>query len=449
MVNTIRGAGPSAGRFWDYLRHRELDYLPSSRLQWWLVAVITIAWATEQFERLRLSPVLVYFLDDFDLDLRQYGLLHLAGAVATGVGSWVLGGIADRHGRRPAIVWPMAIYLLFLVGMASAPNVWVYVTLSTLGAFLIMGMSAAVNAAVRDVLPRVGRAMGYAFIGLAWTIGAFMTQGVAALTIPIWPGWRPQHWIGVVFASAITVLVWVCYRDLAPAVRGQIVASRAQAARRAQARPAAIEDGVARGRLVVRSFHIWAAASVLMWWGITYTTFVGMLPTYLAQWHGVEPSRAAALASGFFLLAGVVAFAAARFSDRTGLRKLTIATGAIVVGSLTIAASALPRDATFETLLLWWLAIAVFAGVLYPSWCALLSENAEDISAFGVGRAFGLAGAMGIVTGLVMALVLPQVVERWGWDVWMIVAGCCSLSNVVWISFAKGPWLRARLMTGD
>jgi OPA family glycerol-3-phosphate transporter-like MFS transporter len=328
--------------------------------------------------------------------------------------------------------------------MASAPNVWVYVTLSTLGAFLIMGMSAAVNAAVRDVLPRVGRAMGYAFIGLAWTIGAFMTQGVAALTIPLWPGWRPQHWIGVVFASGVTQLVWVCYRDLSPALRGQIVASRAEAARRGRGSlRESIADGAERGGLVVRTFHIWAVASVLMWWGVTYGTFVGMLPTYLTQWHGLEPSRAAALASGFFLLAGVFAFAAARFSDRTGLRKLTIAIGAGVVGSLLIAVAAIPRESSFETLLVWWLAISLFAGVLYPSWCALLSENAEDVSAFGVGRAFGLAGAMGIVTGLVTALVLPQVVERWGWDAWMVIAGCCSLSNVVWVSFARGPWVRA------
>ena len=147
-------------RFWSYLRHRELDFVPEARLRWWLVAVITIAWATEQFERLRLSPVLVYFLEDFGLDLRQYSVVMLAGAVATGVGSYVLGGISDRFGRRPAIVWPMAIYLVLLAGLAAAPSFWVYVVLHTLGAFLIMGMSAAVNAAVRDVLPRVGRALG-------------------------------------------------------------------------------------------------------------------------------------------------------------------------------------------------------------------------------------------------------------------------------------------------
>ena len=438
---------PAPAPFWSYLRHRELDYFPSTRLRWWLVALITIAWATEQFERLRLSPVLVYFLDDFDLSLREYGLLHLAAAVATGVGSWVLGGIADRHGRRPAIVWPMAIYLVFLVGMAAAPNVWVYATLYTFGAFLIMGMSAAVNAAVRDVLPRMGRAMGYAFVTLAWTAGAFMTQGVAAVTIPIWPGWRPQHWIGVVVASAITLLVWFCYRDLSAAFRGQIVASRQDASRRvSESRPATHEENVAHGLKVTRASHVWAVASVLMWWGVTYGTFVGMLPTYLNQWHGVEPSRAATLTTGFFLLGGVGAFLSAWFSDRTGLRKLTLATGATVVGVLTITVSLLPRDSSFETLSLSWLLIAAFTGILYPSWCAILSENAEDISAFGVGRAFGLAGAMGMVTGLVVALVLPQIVERWGWDKWMIVAGCCSLINVLWISFAKGPWFRTRLI---
>jgi hypothetical protein len=43
---------------------------------------------------------------------------------------------------------------------------------------------------------------------------------------------------------------------------------------------------------------------------------------------------------------------------------------------------------------------------------------------------------------------LPQVVERSGWNVWMVIAGCCSLSNVAWVAFAKGPWLRRRSIVG-
>lgn len=428
---------PGEVSFWSYLRHREIDFLPSARLRWWLVTLITLAWAAEQFERLRLSPVLVYFLDDFDLSLTQYGAMHLAGVVASGVGSVVLGSISDRHGRRPAIVWPMVLYVPILVGLATAPNVAVYITLFTLGAFLIMGMSAAVNAAIRDVMPRLGRAMAYAFVSLAWTLGAFATQGVAALTLPIWPGWRPQHWFGVAVAALITTLIYCCYRDLSPSVRTRATASSA-------ASPAASRELHPPGEAVYRHLHIWLVASVLLWWGITYGTFVGMLPTYLTQWHGIAPGRAATVSTLFFFVAGISGFVSAFWSDRTGLRKLVLSCGVTTVGVLTIAASFLPRDASYVTVLLVWLSISLFSGFLYPSWCALLAENAEDVTPLGVGRAFGLSGALTVGVGLVIALVLPQVVERLGWNVWMIVAGCCAISNVVWISFAKGPWLPIR-----
>lgn len=433
---------PQSGGFWSYLKHRQLDTYPSTALRWWLVGVITIAWAAEQFERLRLSPVLVYFLDDFGINLTTYGYMHLAGAVATGIGSYALGGISDRFGRRPAIVWPMVIYVFLLAGMASSSSVWVYITFFTLGAFLVMGMSAAVNAAIRDLLPRVGRAFGYAFVSLAWTLGAFMTQGVAALTIPIWPGWRPQHWIGLAVAVVITAAIWLTYRDLSPRLRARVVEDTAAQRPQSHGRPATPDETERSGTAVFRHPHIWLLSSVLVWWGITYATLVALLPTYLTQWHGIAPSRAAALSTYFFLFAGICSFGSAILSDRTGLRKLVIAMGVIVVGMLIIAASLLPRDASYGTVLLMWLGVAAFTGFLYPSWCALLSENAEDISPFGVGRAFGLSGALGIVTGLVHSLVMPQVVERAGWNVWLVVIACCAMINVVWISFAKGPWLR-------
>lgn len=74
-MSTAEGLLPEATAdrrpFWSYLETRELERYPSPALRWWLVALITIAWATEQFERLRLSPVLVCFLDDFRIGLTE------------------------------------------------------------------------------------------------------------------------------------------------------------------------------------------------------------------------------------------------------------------------------------------------------------------------------------------------------------------------------------------
>ena len=63
------------------------------------------------------------------------------------------------------------------------------------------GMNPAVHAASRDLTPSMGRAMVYAWVSLAFTIGALMSTAIAAQTLPIWPGWRSQYWIAAVLAA--------------------------------------------------------------------------------------------------------------------------------------------------------------------------------------------------------------------------------------------------------
>ncbi|RME68229.1 MAG: TonB-dependent receptor, partial [Alphaproteobacteria bacterium] len=44
-------------------------------------------------------------------------------------------------------------------------------------------------------------------------------------TLPIWPGWRPQYWIGCALGAVTAVVIFLFYRDLAAGVRGQVLDS--------------------------------------------------------------------------------------------------------------------------------------------------------------------------------------------------------------------------------
>jgi len=80
------------------------------------------------------------------------------------------------------------------------------------------------------------------------------------------------------------------------------------------------------------------------------------------------------------------------------------------------------------------------AGFIYPAWCAIYSETAESISPHGVGRAFGITATLAPIAGLFLNLGLPQVVDLWGWSVWMMIAGVCCFFVAALVGVGQGPW---------
>ena len=205
--------------FWSYLKAKEIDFFPTGKLRWWLLGLIILGWAVEQYEALKNGPVLVYILADFDKSLVEWGYVAAIAAIFYSVGAVLLSRATDRFGRRPLMIWPVFAYAIISILGALSPSFWSLAFLVTAGSFLMAGMNPAVHAASRDLTPSMGRAMVYAWVSLAFTIGALMSTAVAAQTLPIWPGWRSQYWIAAVLAAITALIIFVFYRDLSPRVR--------------------------------------------------------------------------------------------------------------------------------------------------------------------------------------------------------------------------------------
>src|SRR5262245_43384410 len=433
----------SQPRFWDYLRRREVDFMPSGRLRWWLLGLIVLGWAVEQYEGLKTGPVLVYVLEEFDKTLVDWGRVAAAVGLLYSLGAALLSRMADRFGRRPLMIWPVFAYALISVGGALAPSFWVLVGLNAMGSFMMAGMNPAVHAASRDLTPRMGRAMVYSWVSLAFTVGALMSTAVAANTLPIWPGWRSQFWIAAALGAVTATILFVFYRDLSPRVRGQIIQQAAAEAAN-NATEVQASNGYEDGRAVYRSPRLWLLSGTMVFWSLTYVTVSSYVPTYLKQWYGLEPARAAAVTSFFWIVFTCSVFVSGWLSDKVRVRKTVTAFGGISTGACFLLGASLPLG-TSESVLVWvWSLTGFFAGFIYPAWCAIYSETAEAISPHGVGRAFGITATLGPIAGFTLNLGLPQVVAIWGWPTWMTFAGCCCLGIAVLVAFGEGPWLPVR-----
>lgn len=443
--------GPPAGGTGalGYLRHREIDWLPTGALRWWLLGLIVLGWAVEQYEALKTGPVLVYVLRDFDITLTQWGYVAALVGLVYSAGAMLLSRLADRFGRRPMMIWPVACYALISAAGAMAPNFVTLAAMGMLGAFMMAGMNPAVHAASRDLTPRMGRAMVYAWVSLAFTVGALMSTLIAAHTLPIWPGWRPQYWIGSGLGVTVAIVLYLFYRDLSPRVRGQVLEKLADAGAPAAPAPAvaagpagdlARVDAYADGRAVYRSARLWVLSGTIVFWSLTYVSVSAYVPTFLAQHHGMAPADAAAVTSWFWVLFTMSVFVSGWLSDRLRVRKTVTAFGGVTTGLCFLIGANLPLDASETTLSLVWSATGFFAGFIYPSWCALYSETAESISPHGVGRAFGITASLAPLSGLTLNLGLPRVVEHYGWSTWMMFAGFCCFGVAVLVAFGHGPW---------
>lgn len=424
-------AQPAEGGFWTYLRHREIGWRPTGALRWWLLGLIVLGWAIEQYEGLKTGPVLVYILEEFDKTLIEWGYVAAAAGLVYSVGAQVLSRAADRFGRRPLLVWPVVGYAAISVCGALAPNFYTLAALSMAGSFLMAGMNPAVHAASRDLTPQMGRAMVYAWVSLAFTVGALLSTVIAANTLPHFPGWRPQYWIGAILGVITATVLFLFYRDLTPGVRGTD-----------HTKTVSIEvpGHYDEGRLIYRSWRLWVLSGTIVFWSLTYVTVSAYVPMYLTRHYGLEPARASAVTSSFWIVFTASVFISGWLSDRLRLRKLVTAFGAITTGTCFIIGSRLPVGTPETTLILLWSCTGFFAGFIYPSWCALYSETAESISPHGVGRAFGITATLSPIAGLFLNLGLPRVVESYGWSTWMMCAGFCCIGVAVLVSAGKGPW---------
>ena len=361
-------------KFFSYLKQKEIDYIPSKRLRWWLLGLIVLGWAVEQYEALKNGPVLVYILEDFDKTLIEWGYAAAAFGLVYSLGAVLLSRAGDRFGRRPLMVWPVFAYALISICGALAPNFWTLAALIAAGTFMMAGMNPAVHAASRDLTPRMGRAMVYAWVSLAFTIGALLSTAVAAQTLPIWPGWRSQYWIAAGLAGITAVIIFIFYRDLSPRIRGQIHQSTAVTNTDEQA---AETDAYDDGRQVYRSPRLWLLSIVIVFWSLTYVTVSAYVPTFLTQHHHLEPARAAGVTSYFWIVFTVSVFISGWLSDKLHVRKTITAFGGVTTGMCFLYGASLPADTSEASLTLVWSMTGFFAGFIYPAWCAIYSDCRE------------------------------------------------------------------------
>jgi MFS transporter, DHA1 family, multidrug resistance protein len=154
-------------------------------------------------------PSLPAMTEYFETD---YRLMQLSVALYLGVNAVlqvIIGPISDRFGRRPVLLWGIALFLVATLGCILAQSVEVFLAFRMMQAVIVVGLVLG-RAVVRDMYPadQAASKIGYVTMGMAVVpmIGPAI-GGVLDETL----GWHANFWMLGILGVLVLFLTW---RDL-------------------------------------------------------------------------------------------------------------------------------------------------------------------------------------------------------------------------------------------
>jgi MFS family permease len=151
------------------------------------------------------AMVIRELLRELHLSTAQAGMLASITLIASAGGGILFGLLADRFGRRAALIISILVYSVFTAACGFSHGLWELAVLR-LGVGLGMGGEWATGAAlVSETWPDQHRGKALGLVQSGFAIGYALAALIAALIIPRW-GWRPVFFAGILPAI---ITLWI------------------------------------------------------------------------------------------------------------------------------------------------------------------------------------------------------------------------------------------------
>jgi MFS family permease len=161
-----------------------------------------LGWMLDAFDVMLYSIVLVTLMREFGMDKRTAGLLNTLTLMASAIGSFFFGLLADRLGRRRMLSASILTYSLFTFACGFSTSV----TMLAVFRFLLgLGMGGEWNTGatlVAETWPSAWRGRAMAIVQSSWAIGYALAAIVAGIVLSH-ASWRWVFFVGV-FPAIIT-----------------------------------------------------------------------------------------------------------------------------------------------------------------------------------------------------------------------------------------------------
>lgn len=181
------------------------DSIALNREHWKLVAALLVAVAVDVMKPATLGFVMPGMTDEYDISARSAGTLALVALIGTTIGSVLWGLIADRFGRRAAVLLGALMFIGTAICGAMPSFNW------NLVMCFLMGLSAGgllpiTFALMAESIPAAHRGwLLVALGGVGTAIGYLLASGAAALLEPVF-SWRILWMLGLPTGLLVIVM---------------------------------------------------------------------------------------------------------------------------------------------------------------------------------------------------------------------------------------------------
>ncbi|MCQ0092567.1 multidrug effflux MFS transporter [Roseovarius sp. M141] len=312
-----------------------------------------------------------------------YRLMQLSVALYLAVNAVLqilIGPISDKLGRRPVILWGLAVFLLATIGCALSESVGMFLFFRMMQAAIVSAMVLS-RAIVRDMVPenQAASMIGYVTMGMAVVpmvgpvFGGMLDQAF---------GWQSNFWALLVVGA---IILWIGWADLGETA-GKSGLTLAQQFREYPT--------------LCRSLRFWGYAMAAALSSGAFFAYLGGAPYVGDHVFGLEPAQVGfyfgAPALGYF--AGN--FISGRFSVEVGVNRMvywgTLITAVGIAINLGIFYAGLGSAASFFGLMT---LMGLGNGMTIPN----ATAGALSVRPSLAGTASGLSGALMIGGGAVLS----------------------------------------------
>ena len=420
----------------QFTKSRTLAEYPLGAHRWSLLLLTVLAALLAGYE-FQLAPILPLLLPYLHLGHIQYGYFITFTVLISGISAFFGGPFADRYGRVLildaclAVITVLVFANLLIVGIKS------FVAIRTIMSIVAGLMAGAAAALVRDMSPRLTRALAFGLLTIGPVGSNYLANFIAGLTLPLYHTWQSQMLIMGVIATVMYVPILLWLKDLSPELRLKIFQSELAALEVAgQRRPAAAELPSSTRQAFVMLLGRFEPWLMVMPFTISLSLYIAIQafgPLIFTESFHYTPADAARMNSYFWLGNMGALIVIGIVSDRLQSRRPISIIGASLLALLLAwwiptFGAVLPRHVMIVVATL----LGCLLAVVSVPWAAQYSEVLEDVSPALQATGWAFYGLMARVWVAISAPLMLAIAARYGWAAWMKV----SLAGMVFYAFA-------------